>query len=106
MLRCSFISRIPVVLNLFTSHIFYFKGTETPGKSPLNLLDFFPSFEEVSAVLRIREQSNNLSNNKPPPPPVMHCTYIHQPLLGFWAFEDGSDRLSRNVGKELSLLAA
>jgi len=56
-LWCSFIDRIPVVLNLFTSHIVDFKGTETPAKFPLNLLDFFPSCEEVSSVLLIREQN-------------------------------------------------
>jgi hypothetical protein len=27
-------------------------------------------------------------------------------VLGFLALEDGTDRLSRNVGKQLSLLAA
>jgi hypothetical protein len=73
---CSFINGIPV-RNLFTSHIVDFIGTETPGKCPLNLLDFFPSCKEVSSVLLIREQSNNLSHNKPAPPSCTVLTFTN-----------------------------
>jgi len=100
---CSFINRIPVIRNLFTSQIVDFKGTETSGKSPLNLLDFFRSCKEGSSVLFIREQSNNLSHNNPPP---RHALYLHSPTTSWiLVLEDGTDRLSRNVGKELSLFA-